>query len=178
MLMTDMEGSTGLVQRLGDQYGGLLDEVCGILRDRVAAAGGYEVEARADEFFAVFASPRGAVDAAVAVQLALGKRPPVDETVVRVRIGIHSGYPTSTPGNYIGIDVNTASRICAAGHGGQIVVSDNTREAVKATRPEGLRFVALGEHHLRGLAAAAPLFQVAAKGLPKQFPALRTATRP
>ena len=96
-----------------------------------------------------------------------------DGATVRVRIGIHSGYPTSTTGNYVGLDVNTTSRVCAAGHGGQVVVTANTREAVRATTPGGIRFVALGEHHLRGLPDAVPLFQIASKGLARQFPPLR-----
>jgi class 3 adenylate cyclase len=92
---------------------------------------------------------------------------------VRVRIGIHSGYPTSTETNYVGMDVNTASRITAVGHGGQVVVSANTREGVKASAPNGVRFKALGQHKLRGLPDPVALFQVAAKGLPSRFPALR-----
>ena len=79
-----------------------------------------------------------------------------------MRIGIHSGYPTSTADNYIGLDVNTASRIAPLGHGGQIVASDNTRESVKATYQP--RSIALA-HHLHGLSDSVPLVQVAAKGL-------------
>ena len=177
MLMTDIEGSTGLVRRLGEGYRELLDNVCVVLRQAIEDAGGHEIEARADEFFAVFASPRGAVDAAIAAQLALRDRRPAEGSEVRVRIGIHSGYPTSTEDNYIGLDVNTASRICAAGHGGQIVVSDNTRESVKATSPAGVRFIGLGTHRLHGLSDSVALFQVAAKGLATRFPPLRTTGR-
>ena len=78
---------------------------------------------------------------------------------MRVRIGIHSGYPTSTDTNYIGMDVNTASRICSVGHGGQVVVSANTRECVKASEPAGVRFKALGSYKLRGLPEAMALYQ-------------------
>ena len=177
MLMTDIEGSTALVRSLGDGYRELLDEVCVVLRKAVDEAGGHEIEARADEFFAVFATPRPAVDAAIAIQLALHDRAPDEASAVRVRIGIHSGYPTSTKDNYIGIDVNTASRICAVGHGGQIIVSDNTREAVKDTSAAGVRFVALGTHRLRGLPEPVPLFQVGAKGLATRFPPLRITSR-
>lgn len=173
MLMTDIEGSTALVQTLGERYRELIDEVWSILRKGVIAAGGHEVEARADEFFAVFASPRDAVDAAVALQHELIARCWTDDLDVRVRIGIHSGYPTSTERNYVGMDVNTASRICAAGHGRQVVVSANTREGVMAFAPLGVRFKALGEHKLRGLPEAIHLFQVTAKGLPSKFPPLR-----
>ena len=174
MLMTDIEGSTALVQHLGERYRQLIDEVWAILRRSVTDAGGHEVEARADEFFAVFEAPRSAVDAAITVQRALIGHSWTDDVDVRVRIGIHSGYPTSTETNYIGMDVHTASRISAAGHGGQVVVSANTREGVKASVPEGVRFKALGSHKLRGLPEAMALYQVAAKGLPTQFPPLRT----
>lgn len=174
MLMTDIEGSTALVQHLGERYRELIDEVWAILRRSVDGSGGHEVEARADEFFAVFEAPRCAVDAAITMQRELLGRSWSDDLDVRVRIGIHSGYPTSTPDNYIGMDVHTASRITAVGHGGQVVVSANTREAVKASAPDGVRFMSLGSYKLRGLPEAVALYQVGAKGLPGRFPALRT----
>ncbi|MCU1361388.1 MAG: ATPase [Ilumatobacteraceae bacterium] len=175
MLMTDIEGSTGLVSELGHRYTQVINEVWAIVRRCVQATGGHEVEARADEFFAAFEAPRAAVDTAVALQHELLLRSWPDDHVVRVRVGIHSGYPTSTQDNYIGIDVNMASRICAVGHGGQIVVSANTREAVKASAPDGIRFTSLGPQKLRGVTEPPLLFQVAAKGLPTRFPALRTS---
>ncbi len=170
MLMTDVEGSTGLVERLGGRFGALIDEVWTVLRAAVADARGVEVEARADEFFAAFEAPRSAVDAAVAMQLALRERSFVDGAAVRIRIGIHSGYPTRTAGNYVGLDVNVASRVTALGHGGQIVVTANTREAVRATSGRDVRFVALGAHRLRGLREPMELFQVGARGLPARVP--------
>lgn len=175
MLMTDIESSTALVHHLGARYGQLIEDVWTILRGCVTGAGGHEVEARADEFFAVFEAPRAAVDAAIAMQLELLGHTWVDDLAVRVRIGIHSGYPTSTASNYIGMDIHATSRICAVGHGGQIVVSANTREAVKASAPDGVRFRALGSHRLRGQPDAVPLFQVAAKGIPVRFPPIRTS---
>ena len=173
MLMTDIEGSTGLVQQLGPRYREIIDQVWSILRTGVGEVGGHEVEARADEFFAVFEAPRCAVDAAINVQRELMARTWIDDLDVRVRIGIHSGYPTSTDDNYIGMDVNTTSRITAMGHGGQVVASANTREGVKASSPNDVRFTALGNHKLRGIPEAVSLYQVAAKGLPTKFPPLR-----
>ena len=173
MLMTDVEGSTELVQRLGDRFGDLVEEMWGVLRAAIEAAGGCAVEARADEFFAAFEVPRAAVDAAVAIQRTFGAQSFVGEATVRVRVGIHSGYPTSTADNYVGLDVNTTSRITALGHGGQIVASASTREAVQSTNGRDVRFVALGDHRLRGLPAPVPLYQVAAAGLPRRFPPLR-----
>jgi class 3 adenylate cyclase len=173
MLMTDVEGSTALVQQFGGRFGALIDSVWGALRAAVAETAGVEVEARADEFFAVFEAPRAAVDAAIAIQRQLPERAFLDGARVRVRVGVHSGYPTSTAGNYVGLDVNTTSRITALGHGGQIVVSANTREAVRATSAGGLRFVTLGTHNLRGIPDPVALFQVASKGLATRFPPLR-----
>lgn len=174
LLMTDIEGSTALVQQLGARFGALVDEMWAELRRAVAEFNGREVEARADEFFAVFEAPRSAVDAAIAMQRLFRRRSFTDETTVRIRVGIHSGYPTSTPGNYVGVDVNATARITALGHGGQIVVSANTRDAVRATNATGMRFVQLGAYRLRGLPEPMPLFQVAAEGLARSFPALRT----
>ncbi len=177
MLMTDIEGSTALVDRLGKRYGVLIGDVRTLLRDTAVAFAGHAVETRADEFFAVFESPGAALDAAVAMQRAFGGRSWIDESEVSVRIGIHSGYPTLDEVNYIGLAIHTTARICAAAHGGQVVVSGDTKEASQGQRPVGLRFVKLGEHRLRGIPDAVPLFQAAAKGLSFRFPPPRTAAR-
>jgi class 3 adenylate cyclase len=170
LLMTDVEGSTGLVQRVGSRFGKLVNEVWAAQRRAISGAGGYEIEARADEFFAAFESPRAAIDAAIAMQL----RPiRFDGAEVRVRVGVHSGYPTPAASNYVGLDVNVTSRITAAGHGGQIVVSANTRDAVRATNAQGVTFLALGPHLLRGVVGPVELYQVAAKGLARRFRPLR-----
>jgi class 3 adenylate cyclase len=173
MMMTDVEGSTALVQQLGGRFGELIDAVWGELRTAVKAVGGREVEARADEFFAVFDAPRAGVDAAIAVQRALASTSFADGTMVRLRIGVHSGYPTPRPGNYVGLDVNITSRISAAGHGGQIIVSTSTRDAVRSTGASGLRFVSLGTHSLRGVSEPQALYQVGASGVARHFPPLR-----
>ena len=93
---------------------------------------------------------------------------------MRVRAGIHSGYPTSTENNYIGMAVHTTARISAAAHGGQIIVSGDTVTALTGNRPEGVRFKRLGQYRLRGIPDEVPLFQVGARGLMSRFPPLRT----
>jgi class 3 adenylate cyclase len=170
MLMTDIEGSTALLHRLGDGYGELLEGVRALLRETTIDKSGHVVETRADEFFAVFESPQSALDTAVAVQLLLRGRSWAEDLEVRVRIGIHSGYPTLTAENYIGMAVHTAARVSAVAHGGQILVSGDTKEAMQGSRLEGVRFRSLGLHRLRGLPDAVPLFQVAAPGLIARFP--------
>jgi class 3 adenylate cyclase len=177
LLMTDIEGSTGLLRRLGDRYGELLNDVRGTLRTAVLRAGGREIDARADEYFAVFEQAPAAVGAAVAVQRALGRRRWPDDLDVRVRAGIHSGRPTLTEVGYIGLAVHTTARVCSAAHGGQIVVSSRTRAAVGTSAPTGVRFRGLGRHRLAGLPDAETLFQVRAKGLRGAFPKPRVSVR-
>ena len=169
-LLTDIEGSTSLLRQLGDGYAGLLDDVRDIVRRAVQAAGGREVDARADEFFAVFEPVVGALEAAVAIQRALGGRAWPDDLECRIRAGIHSGRPTLTDTGYIGLPIHTAARICEAAHGGQILVSSETRAALKGSLPAGLRFRNLGRYRLPGLTKSEALFQVEAGGLISDFP--------
>jgi class 3 adenylate cyclase len=177
-LLTDIERSTSLLQQLGDRYAGLLNDVRGIVRQAVLRAGGREVEARADEFFAVFDRADGAVEAAVKLQLALANRTWPDDLECRVRVGIHSGRPTLTDTGYIGLSVHTAARVCSAAHGGQILLSADTKAAIEASMPAGVSLRSLGRHRLPGLTRAEALFQVEAEGLLDDFPQLRrTAVR-
>jgi class 3 adenylate cyclase len=174
MLMTDIEGSTALVHRLGERYRELINDVRALLRDTALVAG-HVVDTRADEFFAVFEHPGSALDTAVTIQRELRGRSWAEDVEVRVRAGIHSGYPTINEANYIGMAVHTAARVCAAAHGGQILVSGDTKTATKGLALDGVRFRSLGEYRLRGLPDPVPLFQVAAKGLLARFPLPRTS---
>ena len=173
MLMTDVEGSTALVRRLGDRYGAVLDAVRELLDASAVAAGGSVVETRADEFFAVFAGAQQGVEAAVEMQRRLAARHWEDDAEVRVRIGMHSGEPTPTEGNYLGLPVHTAARISAIAHGGQVLVSADTRTAARSTGLTGVRFQGLGDVRLRGLPDPVAVYQLAAKGLRAKFPPLR-----
>ena len=92
-----------------------------------------------------------------------------------MRMGIDHGRPTLTDTGYVGLSVNTVARVCAAGHGGQIVVSDRVRESTQGSLPAGVRLRSLGTHHLRGLTGEHRLHELQAKGLPSGFPKLRTA---
>ena len=178
LLMTDIESSTRLLDRLGDRYRDLLNDVRGILREAVLRAGGREIDVRADEFFAVFEDAAAAVESAVAMQRALGERAWPDDLDVRVRIGIHSGRPTLTDVGYIGLPVHTAARVCSAAHGGQILVSGATRAAAGRSAPTGIRFRSRGRHRLRGLREAQELFQVVASDARRlRFPPPRTGGR-
>lgn len=178
LLMTDIEGSTALLRRLGDRYGALLDDARRLVRSAVLRASGREIDARADEFFAVFPHAAGAIEAAVALQRALARHAWPDGLDVRVRVGIHSGRPTLTDTGYIGLAVHTTARLCSAAHGGQIIVSATTRAAVGTAAPAGIRFRTLGRHRLAGLPDPEMLFQVQAQGLRAAFPPPRIGRRP
>jgi class 3 adenylate cyclase len=178
LLMSDIEGSTVLLRRLGDRYGSLLNDVRGIVRAAVVRARGREIDARADEFFAVFERAAAAIEAAVAVQRELGSRTWPDGLDVRVRLGVHSGRPTLTDVGYFGLAVHTTARVCSAAHGGQILVSAATRAALGTSVPRGVRFRSLGRHRLPGLPEAEMLFQVQAQGLRAGFPRPRIPRRP
>jgi class 3 adenylate cyclase len=173
-LLTDIEGSTGLTQRLGDVYATVLRDVRALIRKSVRDAGGHEVDARADEFFAVFRQPARALDAAVGIQRSLGKREWPDAAEVCVRIGIHTGRTTLTETGYVGVAVHTAARVCSAGHGGQILLSAASRDAIEGSQADGVVFRTLGRYALAGLPDPESLFQVQAADLRVKFPKLRT----
>ncbi len=174
-LLTDIEDSTKLLRKLGDRYADLLTDVRGLLRGSVLRAGGREVDARADEFFAVFERTAAAIEAAVEIERTLAGRTWPDELECRVRTGIHSGRPTLTDTGYIGLSVHTAARVCQAAHGGQIVVSGKAKGAMGRSLPAGVSLRSLGRYRLAGLTRAEALFQVEADGLPTDFPPLRTS---
>src|SRR5919206_95939 len=117
-LFTDIEGSTGLLQALGDRYPAVLDEHAAILRQSVADHGGVEVSTHGDAFFVVFPSPAGAVRAAVAAQQALAGHDWSPAPPLRVRMGVHTGEGTRGGDDYVGLDVHRAARIAAAPHRG------------------------------------------------------------
>jgi class 3 adenylate cyclase len=173
-LLTDIEGSTDLLQRLGERYAALLADVRAIIRGSVHHAGGREVDARADEFFAVFERAPAALDTALAIERAVRGRTWPESLKVRLRMGLHSGRPTLTDSGYVGLAVHTVARICAAAHGGQILMSASAREAVGRSRPTGTRVRSLGPHRLRGLRDHQVLYQVDAAGRPSRFPPPRT----
>jgi class 3 adenylate cyclase len=174
-LLTDIEGSTSLLQQLGDGYATVLRDVRALIRKSVRDAGGREVDARADEFFAVFSQPARALDAAVGIQRSLQKREWPDDAAVSVRVGIHTGRTTLTETGYVGIAVHIAARVCSAGHGGQILLSSASRDALGEGQAAGITFRTLGQYTLAGLPEPEALFQVQAADLRVKFPKLRTS---
>jgi DNA-binding NarL/FixJ family response regulator/class 3 adenylate cyclase len=173
LVFTDVEGSTQLVQQLGDSYAHVLDAHRRLFHEAVDAADGVIVDHRGDEFFVVFSDAGAAVDAVVSAQRAFAAHEWPSGVQFRVRIGMHTGEPNVRDGTYFGLDVHRAARICQAGSGGQILLSAPTREALDSAHD----LHDLGEHQLPGIDQPERLFQLNAPGLPSRFPPLSTARR-
>jgi RimJ/RimL family protein N-acetyltransferase/class 3 adenylate cyclase len=150
-LFTDIEGSTRLLQELGDDYGQVVADHRRILRDVFRQAGGHEVDTQGDAFFYSFTRARDAVSAAVDGQRALTGHTWPNGAEVRVRMGLHTGEPTVGEEGYVGLDVVRAARICSAGHGGQILASETTRALVGNDLPDGVSVRDLGKQHLKDI---------------------------
>jgi class 3 adenylate cyclase len=174
-LLLDIEGSTTLLAHLGDRYAKLLAAVRREMRVAVRRAGGREVDARADDLFAVFEHAAAAIEAALAIQRAMDAGPWPAGVDVRVRVAVHSGRPTLTDTGYVGLSVHTAARICYSAHGGQIVVSSAARSAVLDSLADGVGLKSLGVWRFQGLREPEHLYQVEAAGLLSGFPPLRSA---
>ncbi|MGI9649417.1 MAG: adenylate/guanylate cyclase domain-containing protein [Acidimicrobiia bacterium] len=168
-LFSDVEGSTGLLQRLTEGYKEVIERHAGIIRSCLTAHEGREVSTEGDSFFAVFTSAAQAVAAASDIQRTLADAPWPPGGTVAVRIGLHTGVAELGHDNYVGIDVNRAARISSAGHGGQVVVSAAVKALVASAD-----YSDLGEHSLKGLEATEHLYQLDVAGLPQAFPPLRT----
>src|SRR5258708_8414650 len=166
LLFTDIEGSTRLLQQLGEYYASLLADCRQLLRAAFVQWNGQEVDTQGDAFFVVFARATDAVSAAAAIQRALAsKRWPQDVTV-RVRIGLHTCEPTLVSEGYIAIDVHHSARIMSAGHGGQILLSQTTRDLVEHYLSENTYLQDVGEYRLKDLQRPNHLFQLNISDLP------------
>ncbi len=177
-LFTDIEGSTAMLQRLGDGYAQVLADHHRLVRDALAAHDGEEIDTQGDAFFAVFSSARACVSAAITMQQALIAHAWPDGGTVRVRMGVHSGEASGTPAGLVGFDVHRAARIAAAAHGGQIVLSATTAALVRDSLPEAAWLKDLGAHRFKDLGHPEQIFQLVAPGLPVAFPPLRALGLP
>jgi predicted ATPase/class 3 adenylate cyclase len=173
-LFTDIEGSTRLLQGLGDGYPAVLSDHRRLLREAFEAENGHEIATEGDSFFVVFASAPQALRAAVFAQRAIAAHPWPGDASVKVRIGLHTGEGVVSAGTYVGIDVHRAARIAAAGHGGQVLLSDTTRALVEHALPDGVALHDLGRHRLKDIAHPEHLHELRIEGLPADFPPPRS----
>lgn len=170
-LFSDVEGSTELLKRLGDErYAQVLAEHRRLLRATFAARDGQEIDTQGDAFFYSFPRARDAVAAAVEAQRALAAADWPDGIAVRIRIGLHTGEPTVGDEGYTGLDVVRAARIAAVGRGGQILLSETTRALLGDALPEGVVVRAMGEQRLKDIDRPEPLHEVVISGVPASPP--------
>jgi class 3 adenylate cyclase/CheY-like chemotaxis protein len=168
-LFTDLEGSTGLALRLGDRWQGILMDHRRLVRSAISESEGAEIDVRGDEFFVAFDDAAAAAEAAVSAQRGIAAHPWPEEAELRVRMGMHTGEAIYADEDYLGVDVHRAARICFAGHGGQILLS----EATHALLPGHIERFHLGSYRLRGLPEPERIYQLQASDLPAEFPPLR-----
>ncbi len=174
LLFCDIEGSTHLLQQVGDRYTSLLMESRHLLRTAFHQYHGHEVDTQGDAFFIAFARATDSLSAAVAAQRALASHVWPTGVTIRVRMGLHTGEPELTPEGYVGLDVHHAARIMSAGHGGQILLSQTTRELVEHELSAEVSLRDLGVHRLKDLQGPQRLFQLVIADLPADFPPLKT----
>jgi predicted ATPase/class 3 adenylate cyclase len=174
MLFTDIEGSTRLLRQLGaSDYAQLLAEHHRLMRSAIAACDGAAVKTEGDSFFAVFGRAEDALRAAVQAQRDLADTRWPSGVRVAVRMALHTGDVSLSEGEYVGMDIHRAARLAAAGHGGQLLLSETTSEIVEGELPPGVTIVDLAEHRLRDIEQPEHIHQVVIDGLPSEFPPLR-----
>jgi class 3 adenylate cyclase len=176
-LFSDIEGSTRLLQELGDDYAGVVDDHRRLMRSAMDAHGGTEIDTQGDAFFFSFSRAKDGADAAVDAQRALGAHEWPGGSQVRVRMGLHTGEPQVGEHGYLGIDVVRAARICSAGHGGQILLSETTRALLGNALPEGASVLDLGQQNLKDIQHER-IFQLALDEQPAEKRPLKTAGGP
>ena len=174
LLFTDIEGSTRLLSQLGQRYASVLTEYRHILRTACHQWNGHEVDTQGDAFFVAFVRAINAVSAAIDIQRTLAAHPWPEGATVRVRIGLHTGEPSVAAEGYVGMDVHYAARLMSAGYGGQVLLSQTTRDLVEHDLPEGVSLRNLGEHRLRDVGYSSHIFQLVISDLPADFPPLKT----
>jgi YVTN family beta-propeller protein len=171
-LFTDIEGSTELLKRLGRRYDEVLENHARILREAASSHGGREVDNQGDSFFFAFTRANAALGAAVVAQRALAAHQWPDGDEVRVRMGLHTGEPSVGGERYVGLGVHRAARVGAAGHGGQVLLTNPTRELVD-DEVDGVAVREIGRYRLKDIDRPELLYQLDIAGLPSEFPPLK-----
>jgi predicted ATPase/class 3 adenylate cyclase len=177
-LFTDIEGSTNLARTLGTGWREVLEQHHRLVRTAIRGHRGIDLRTEGDAFFAVFSSAGDAVAAAEAAQRSIAGYGWPDGASVRLRVGMHTGEGILGGDDYIGLDVHRAARIAAAGHGGQVLLSESTRTLAATHVPHGMAVRDLGRHRLKDFDEPQSIYQLLISGLPDEFPPLRTLEIP
>jgi len=172
-LFSDVEGSTQLARQLRDRYADVLDEHVRVLRTAFGQHGGHEIDTQGDSCFFAFPRAKDAVLAAVSAQRVLCEHGWPDGAELRVRMGLHTGEAVITDDRYLGVAVHHAARVCSAGHGGQVLLSQSTAAVLEDDQLDGIELRELGNHQLKDFDRPERIFQLVVHGLRDEFPQLR-----
>src|SRR5215831_14705130 len=176
-LLTDIEGSTRLWEAVPEEMEVALERHNRLVTDAVESHGGVVVTSRGegDSFFAVFPSAVAAVEAAGGCQLGLKKEAWPAGAALRVRMGLHTGEAHAQGGDYVDhAPINRCARVKAAAHGGQVLVTQTTRDLVEGRLGGGFGLKKLGEFRLRDLAEPELIYQLTHADLEADFPPIVT----
>ena len=163
-VFSDIEGSTALLKQLGEGYDAVLSNHRRLMRHTFTERGGVEIDTQGDAFFFAFPRARDAVEAAVEAQRAHAAHEWPDGCTVQVRMGLHTGEPAVGSEGYLGLDVVRAARLCTAGKGGHVLLSDTTRALVGASLPDGVSIFPLGERRLKDIDEPERVFELEIEG--------------
>jgi class 3 adenylate cyclase len=163
-VFSDIEGSTALLKQLGEGYDAVLSNHRRLMRETFGERGGVEIDTQGDAFFFAFPRARDAVEAAVEAQRAHAAHDWPDGCTVHVRMGLHTGEPAVGSEGYLGLDVVRAARLCTAGKGGHVLLSDTTRALVGASLPDGVSIFPLGERRLKDIDEPERVFELEIEG--------------
>ena len=164
-VFSDLEGSTGLLKRLGERYSDVIAEHRRLVRACFGDRDGVEIDTQGDSFFYAFARARDAVAAAVDVQRAHADHTWPAGELVRVRIGLHTGEPAVGAEGYVGMDVVRAARLAATAQGGSVLISETTRALLGSTLPDGVSVHALGERQLKDIDEPERIYELEIEGV-------------
>ncbi|MGE5691780.1 MAG: adenylate/guanylate cyclase domain-containing protein [Pseudomonadota bacterium] len=164
-VFSDVEGSTALLKRLGERYGEVLADHRRLMRETLGGRGGVEIDTQGDAFFFAFARARDAVAGSVEAQRAHATHTWPAGADVRVRMGLHTGEPAVGEEGYHGLDVVRAARLCGAGSGGSVLLSETTRALVGSALPDGVAVHPVGERQLKDLDEPERVYELAIDGV-------------
>jgi class 3 adenylate cyclase len=170
-VFSDIEGSTALLKQLDERYDGVLSDHRRLMRECFTERGGVEIDTQGDAFFFAFPRARDAVEAAVEAQRAHAAHEWPEGRAVHVRMGLHTGEPAVGSEGYLGLDVVRAARLCTAGKGGHVLLSDTTRALVGVSLPEGVSIFPLGERRLKDIDEPERVFELEIEGANLPLPA-------
>ncbi len=175
LLFSDIEGSTRLLEALGDRdYAAVLAGYRQVIEAAIAAGAGTTVDTQGDGHFASYPDASSALDAAAAVQRELAGRAWPAGAAVRARIGVHAGEALESGAGLVGMDVHRAARVAAAGHGGQVLVTQAAYDVAAGRAPAGTSWTDLGPHRFKDLTEPHRVYQLDVAGLPSEFPPIRS----